>query len=1490
MDCIIKLKIGDETISFTSDKDLDAYLYAHQDLLIEELGIEDVDATLHASSTQHNPDGLIDVFGKRIREHVNSRRTHASPSVMWGMLGHARSFDSVSEYGKWLKEKGYSSTDAPRQDLYDVYKSEKSIYQECGTEVHAILENAFRRHSKSFVRKHVINDEIVIGKERIPLATAFMNALKTDIRFRNKVWQAVPEVDIISDELDSERSKELTDLEIKITSAIVNSNLPDSEKQKSQRRLTEIQKRAIAKVKGKIDLVVFDEDGYIHLFDYKTYSREFNDPKINDALFQLVTYKHILEQAGFKVKTVNIVPIQLNIGQDGIATIEKFEILQYDDYSLSSISTVVNKYIPLPESKNNGEVLGKAGQLAGQMYPDTGIESIKTRNTSEVKYYMNARGFFKTVLEGDTGWDRKKGTAIKYFWDKIEKKKVYIYKEETDEEVEKKVAKYVESVNNARETEITTFANMIEKCIKNRSLDYLRITLEQANEDTAVINNLIYSFRKYIVGGWKLYKDPILADNGILLFEKDQRYEIVVLDVVGLNKIHKMTYKDTVLGNRRVPTDIQDSSVTLDSRWGHLLLMKTMLVVNENPDLIRGRIQEIKAINIHEAEEVSTSLSILQDNYNRLKATYLDLDIPNLKKYIFMNDANAYIHKAYDWLRAFQAGVNTENLELSKMTRETVKQYSREEILKLIRDFARKVNISRFTELGLNSWELPVYNELLQAYLSTYGINLFTETGLGKWFTGALPNGTELTPFAASTSGILKSLDAVNANFDLAVETRFNQEMKKWQMMIKKLLAKPQNEGKSNNEYFSTWFAKSGDVIAPEFVIKHLSAFTDPDEKAAAEYMLDLFAKYRGWDQYTIDKKKAVPGSEYYQIPLLKATMLESWQNGGSVITSIKDWFSKLGEIDWEKELGLELSETQKKELNDINVEQLKNFMLDPDQKHRVEKLSEGISNYSRDLDKIFAITLSHSIRSELSRDYLPIFTGFRVWLETANTINQTNSDEIANITDAVTKWIKANVFGRSLIDSHEVFILKLTSLIKQLTSGTTLVFSMTGAAREMLTSSMMNYMSSKDWSDPDIKNFETIAQAYCDTIAELSTTTDILSKDQQLNSLFAAAGIDVYTLGENNRTNKWKLNNASGDWLYVMQQAPDYFHRLSYLKAKLMARGSFDAYSLNEDGVLTYDFNKDKYYEIYRMYAEDPSKIPSKDVLKKFEHQKEMYLAAIESWKRISGYEHLKPGMSLPQALSPDEIHGVHVNCNLMHGFYNSNSKVLLQKTLYGGLLFQFKTVPLARMVKLFHPAEAINVKTSFPVVDPETRQEVWIDAENNMKREDDLSEEDIKTGRFKPYRVRQGNPMVGHFISTVEAIKAAYAVGLQGDQEAWKKYIEDPWNKRSLYIALWDLLGMAILQFLVGLAHPNASQNIRTAHWLERFSYTVLNGAVTDVGVFNVVNSVIGDGAPPSFAIIQNWVDNTMSVIYGDMNPIYAMLNTFGATKPLSNIVYAW
>jgi hypothetical protein len=128
--------------------------------------------------------------------------------------------------------------------------------------------------------------------------------------------------------------------------------------------------------------------------------------------------------------------------------------------------------------------------------------------------------------------------------------------------------------------------------------------------------------------------------------------------------------------------------------------MKAMLTINENPDLIRGRIQSIRAINIHEAEEVTAPLAILQDNYNRLKATYLDLDIPTLKTGIFMNDVNAHVFRAYDWLHSFQAGSNIDFLELNTMDKSVVQQYTRNEILKIIKNFLGQHNITSFADIG----------------------------------------------------------------------------------------------------------------------------------------------------------------------------------------------------------------------------------------------------------------------------------------------------------------------------------------------------------------------------------------------------------------------------------------------------------------------------------------------------------------------------------------------------------------------------------------------------------------------------------------------------------------------------------------------------------------------------------------------------------------------------------------------------------------------
>ena len=54
-------------------------------------------------------------------------------------------------------------------------------------------------------------------------------------------------------------------------------------------------------------------------------------------------------------------------------------------------------------------------------------------------------------------------------------------------------------------------------------------------------------------------------------------------------------------------------------------------------------------------------------------------------------------------------------------------------------------------------------------------------------------------------------------------------------------------------------------------------------------------------------------------------------------------------------------------------------------------------------------------------------------------------------------------------------------------------------------------------------------------------------------------------------------------------------------------------------------------------------------------------------------------------------------------------NLKVLMQKQLLGGLFMQYKTVPLARLQMQNHPTGAVNVTARRPVVDPESKKQIY-------------------------------------------------------------------------------------------------------------------------------------------------------------------------------------
>jgi hypothetical protein len=130
------------------------------------------------------------------------------------------------------------------------------------------------------------------------------------------------------------------------------------------------------------------------------------------------------------------------------------------------------------------------------------------------------------------------------------------------------------------------------------------------------------TFKKYVSphGGWTLLNNPELLAEGILIFQLGRRSEIIMLGVENMDHLVDLEKGKTILGTR--VSDKQfgaDSSYVLNSSVGHLLEMKAMMFVAQNPDLfVECPISAIKAVSLHHPQQVSDLNGTLNENYRRL--------------------------------------------------------------------------------------------------------------------------------------------------------------------------------------------------------------------------------------------------------------------------------------------------------------------------------------------------------------------------------------------------------------------------------------------------------------------------------------------------------------------------------------------------------------------------------------------------------------------------------------------------------------------------------------------------------------------------------------------------------------------------------------------------------------------------------------------------------------------------------------------------------
>lgn len=1265
---------------------------------------------------------------------------------------------------------------------------------------------------------------------------------------------------------------------------------------------------------GTADLILVTSSGEIHIFDYKTSSKNFpinwySDPGSDTILSkqtrekyeaQVWSYAAILEANGIKPTTGNNIQTHLvGFHRDADYNIDSFIGIQ--DFKSSSqikqrVYSLFNIYTKVDSSKLNDTHNILKAFFGDQAYVTKKAEAYK----ASVEGFLNNRNFFRRE-EADSELGKK--GFLWSFYDTLEKKRVGVKDKFTDGKTA--VEEYVTRLNESNATKLVDLGHEIANA---KTKDDFITMVQSAFSHTNM--SFINELSKYIDSDWNLVEDDALFSDGLFIFRNGVRYEIVMIDTSANSLFFqpKLRKGTSILGNF-----LSDSAVGADNRLnmtgclGNMMFMKAAAYVSMNADMFKSaKISRIIALNPGNETAITTaSNGWIIKNFNTLRRM-AGLARKNSRvkdiEGCFLSDGDAAIVVAEDYLQDLSHNSLYNNLL------RTVKSDKDNYTLEQLREIYRKLQYN----VSLNQTDPNVRRALAELQKAimwmTNKYALATENDVKKFGHLFAFAGGYFAPFAQSVSANLRILNEINMSFSNAIAMKVQEIAAVWQNMYDKVKAASWAGGEW--DFFKQWFEQDEKgKVTTAFRIKDFSDGywrTHPEEQKMAQYMLDQF-----WELRTKFKPSDSDRMQnlYYEVPLCEATNLEvatttgGWKGIRNVVWKSVDQFLDLGK---------ETINGTRININDENIDVpvIKSgyFELSPEKREELLKdPKKGPGYYEKNLDLVFLYVVTSGVKERYSEEFMPLFTGLRALLSIENEFGKAGMTGIAETVDA---YVRTVVFNKSLIPEELRLLSKVLGKLRGIVSKGLLSFSTVSIVRELVSNKLRvlstkiaegqkgQEISSDGNSKTAFGNFKLadFEKAYADMIKGALEGFRSNSFDYQLNSKFRVANMSYREIAHRLRKNKFGLRNLGSDFMYLNVMTPDYIIRNAMLKATLINIGAYEAYSMDENNVLQYDMTKDKRFSLLFKYKQgetfsesDYDYVPAAD-REKYKHQEALYRLSLENWRAHN--EFLQWGDMLPEALDPIQQLTLKNQSDQLFGTFDDESKALIQRTLLGGMFFQFKTYGLTNMFNYMHPMTSTNIMQMTEVVDAEGNKYWRVKATPEEVAEGyppyyevaeiDLTEDERRRGY--PMYEMMGIPNEGK-MRTMLSILSSFAKGDWADiNEKWS----NARGRANILLTLHDTFLFVLIAGLIHLLLGDEKENpISERDYWTRWAYTVAMGVAQDGPMWEIANSLWSNGEIPSFRTLQRWSASALSVINGNTKASYALLNGLGATREAAALI---
>lgn len=443
-------------------------------------------------------------------------------------------------------------------------------------------------------------------------------------------------------------------------------------------------------------------------------------------------------------------------------------------------------------------------------------------------------------------------------------------------------------------------------------------------------------------------------------------------------------------------------------------------------------------------------------------------------------------------------------------------------------------------------------------------------------------------------------------------------------------------------------------------------------------------------DEANFDAWKQSGDLRYYRVPLMRASDASKMSTSGN-LKALKDkcrsWTPKGAWQELKERAQGFLSEEEEEILySKENLFKMTNVFDWGESDKRLDKIKDngGVNAFEHNLEDLL---LHHCFAYDLSKEMnkeLPMIKASAISLAVQGATQNTQESQggFKNIQEFIEDYLKTRVKGQSMNDPKFRKLEGAVGKVRKVASFLSLAFSplqFTYQTVESWWKAISLIIRKPDGTDAfTAKN---MWNSFKSVYRQLTHFSDKPSQLQLLNETYGINDMDSQQFADRVSSNQGFLTNVE-DWAFRMASRADFYSRMSIFEAQMRNDGSLEAH-VEQDGILVYDYKKDKRYAAMFTSPKGSSE---------YNEAYARYLAAAKQFKEEGALNEdgteFEIGDALPKAYTNKEASAMKAIADNIYGYYNNETKSALGFHLLGGLVTQMKNYWSAKKNQYLAPA----------------------------------------------------------------------------------------------------------------------------------------------------------------------------------------------------------